>query len=201
MNKSKSPTKRSSPTKPQSGSSKKMFQSPLSGSKFPQTFEQSKMSQKSQSGGYSQALSRSGSKLQNLMNSSKIVSNSIQDHSTYQQNKYGLILERVCVKKNHERAKIMYVCMDESCQSERVGCAHCFLNDHADHSSKKVLLDTFVEQLHKKQLSFLDTIQHFNKIADLFYQSSFGEHILSNLEDIKVYFNQLIDQLKLKVSQ
>eukprot|EP00825_Cyclidium_porcatum_P045732 TRINITY_DN7032_c0_g1_i1.p1 TRINITY_DN7032_c0_g1~~TRINITY_DN7032_c0_g1_i1.p1 ORF type:complete len:279 (-),score=46.45 TRINITY_DN7032_c0_g1_i1:3-839(-) len=135
------------------------------------------------------------------MNSSKIVTNTIQDRTIYQQNKYGMLLERVCTKKNHDRSKIMYVCLDENCQQDRFGCAHCFLNDHIDHSNKKVLLENFIDQLQKKQLGFLDTIQHFNKIADLFYQQSFGEQMLLNLEDIKVYFNQLIDQLKIKVGQ
>lgn len=103
------------------------------------------------------------------MSNSKIISSSVAPHPNYQQSKYGLLLERICPKPNHDRSKIMYLCLEETCKQDKFGCAHCFLNEHMDHSNKKILLEQFISQLQVKELNFLDTVQHFNKVADLFF--------------------------------
>jgi len=63
----------------------------------------------------------------------------------------------VCHKKYHESSKMVYLCLEDICRAtKRIGCAHCFLEEHEAHRkikgkinlvSKKLLVEEFSNKL------------------------------------------------------
>lgn len=76
---------------------------------------------------------------------------------------------KVCLKPEHENNQICFICLHENCSSEsRIGCAHCFLENHQSHLSQKLKIATFQDKLTEK----IEKIKSFYSSFDLQEQDS-----------------------------
>lgn len=51
----------------------------------------------------------------------------------------GLNLEAICSKPNHDKNKLLYICLNPLCKaSTRLGCAYCLLEEHNNHDTIEV---------------------------------------------------------------
>jgi hypothetical protein len=58
---------------------------------------------------------------------------------TISYSKFDTKTDIVCHKRSHENSRMAYICLEDSCRvSKRIGCAHCFLEDHSTHKKFKI---------------------------------------------------------------
>ncbi|CAD8051749.1 unnamed protein product [Paramecium primaurelia] len=91
----------------------------------------------------------------------------------------GLNMEAVCHKRNHENNKMLYFCQFSDCKADsRIGCSYCLVEQHNDHSTQIMEVQTFCKLFDDKKKQFINLSETILKSPD-------------KTQEIKFYFDQL----------
>ncbi|CAD8106595.1 unnamed protein product [Paramecium sonneborni] len=101
-----------------------------------------------------------------------------------------------CQNSNHDSQRMKYICVDPICQTQqKIGCADCFLEDHATHQRKTI--EQFNDQV-KQQLDSFNQIE-FQPITNTI-QQDLEKQIENELENclscIKYRFTNIKSDLQ-----
>lgn len=93
-----------------------------------------------------------------------------------------------------------YICLEPNCKSvKRLGCAHCFLEDHSSHKKMKI------EDMQLKWSEICEQTAYMNYGTKNLYAKVQGqsinivEKITNECNEIKKWFGKMVDTLKDKL--
>ncbi|CAD8148017.1 unnamed protein product [Paramecium octaurelia] len=91
----------------------------------------------------------------------------------------GLNMEAICHRRNHENNKMLYFCQYPDCKADsRIGCSYCLVEQHSDHSTQIMEVQTFCKLFDDKKKQFMNLSESILKPPD-------------KTPEIKFYFDQL----------
>ncbi|CAD8201444.1 unnamed protein product [Paramecium octaurelia] len=109
-------------------------------------------------------------------------------------NKLGMKFDPVCWKKNHEKGKIQFVCIESNCNADRrLACAHCIIEEHQEHISNKITVEQYCDAFESNFKSYLLQIA---KLEEYYKKCKMLDLINQIDKDLSIVLEIVKQQLK-----